>query len=190
MKKNKIKIWILFKYFALFIDCISEINNTQVYNANNIKVVMPIYNLIEHSHTYLQESGCLWQYLRDESAVNGKDVSFFCFNEANPTKSFNSKAKIIGQTEDSGRKDVETIVSLKHLHCETNIILFWSDNCVIVSIVSATFSIADTKCYVPAITLATEDNSKLLKQLKPGFKRTINWKKHQWKNKQKDWTNT
>ena len=76
-KKIKIKIWILFKYFALFIDCISEINNTQVYNANNIKVVMPIYNLIEHSHTYLQACGCLWQYLRDESAVNGKDVSFF-----------------------------------------------------------------------------------------------------------------
>ena len=43
----------------------------------------------------------------------------------------------------------------------------------------ATFSITDTKLYVPVVTLPTQDNVKLLEQLKSGFKRTINWNKYQ-----------
>ena len=35
----------------------------------------------------------------------------------------------------------------------------------------------DTKLYVPVVTLSTEDNVKLLKQLESGFNRTINWNK-------------
>ena len=35
--------------------------------------------------------------------------------------------------------------------------------------------ITDAKLYVPAVTLSTQDNSKLLQQLKSGFKRIINW---------------
>ena len=42
----------------------------------------------------------------------------------------------------------------------------------------ATFSITDTKLYVPVVTLQTEHNAKLLQQLKSGFKRTINWNKY------------
>ena len=42
-----------------------------------------------------------------------------------------------------------------------------------------TFTIADTKLYVPVVTLSTQDNAKLLEQLKPVFKRTINWNKYQ-----------
>ena len=41
------------------------------------------------------------------------------------------------------------------------------------------FKITDTKRYVPVVTLSTQDNAKLLKQLNPGFKRTINWSKYQ-----------
>ena len=41
------------------------------------------------------------------------------------------------------------------------------------------FEIANTKLYVPVITLSTQDNVKLLKQLESGFKRTINWNKYQ-----------
>ena len=43
------------------------------------------------------------------------------------------------------------------------------------------FAITDTKLYVPVVTLSTQDNAKLLEQLKSGFKRTINWNKHQLK---------
>ena len=42
-----------------------------------------------------------------------------------------------------------------------------------------TFSITDTKLYVPVVTLSNQDNAKLLEQLKSGFKRTINWNKYQ-----------
>ena len=42
----------------------------------------------------------------------------------------------------------------------------------------ATFKITDTKLYVPVVTLSTEDDNKLLEQIKIGFKRTIKWNKY------------
>ena len=41
------------------------------------------------------------------------------------------------------------------------------------------FQITDTKLYVPVVILSTQDNAKLLQQLKSCFKRTINWNKYQ-----------
>ena len=41
------------------------------------------------------------------------------------------------------------------------------------------FAITETKLYVPVVTLSTQDNAKLLQQLKSGFKRTINWDKYE-----------
>ena len=38
---------VIFKNCAPFTNCISEINNTQVGNAKDIEIVMPMYNLIE-----------------------------------------------------------------------------------------------------------------------------------------------
>ena len=40
------------------------------------------------------------------------------------------------------------------------------------------FKITDTKLYVPVVTLSTQDDKKLLEQLKTGFKRTIKWSKY------------
>ena len=42
----------------------------------------------------------------------------------------------------------------------------------------ATFKITDTKLYVPIVTLSTEDDNKLLEQLKTGFQKTIRWNKY------------
>lgn len=39
---------------------------------------------------------------------------------------------------------------------------------------STLFKTADTKLYVPVVTLSTQDNAKLLEQLKLGFKRMTN----------------
>ena len=47
--------------------------------------------------------------------------------------------------------------------------------------VAKKFKMKDTKLYVPVVTLSTQDNAKLLQQLKSGFKRTINWNKYQTK---------
>ena len=49
-----------FKNCAPFTNCISEINNTQIYNAKNIDIVMPMYNLIQYSDNYSKTSGSLW----------------------------------------------------------------------------------------------------------------------------------
>ena len=50
----------------------------------------------------------------------------------------------------------------------------WSKNCFLVLGTAAhqepTFTITDTKHYVPVVTLSTQDNAKLLKQLESGFK--------------------
>ena len=64
------------------------------------------------------------------------------------------------------------------ISCEIELILDWSANCVIIYTDVAnqvpTFTITETNLYVPVVTLSTQDNSKLLPQLKNGFKRTIN----------------
>ena len=115
-----------FKSCALFINCISEIHNTQIDNAKDIDIVMPMCNLIEYSDNYAKTSGSLWQYFRDES--------------------FKSKIKITGKTpnnNNNNEKDVEIMVPLKYLsnfwrtlempfiNCEVNLILTWSSTCVI-----------------------------------------------------------
>ena len=63
---------------------------------------------------------------------------------------------------------------------EFNLILTWSNIFVLSNDAKATtFAITDTKPYVPVETLSTQDNAKLLQQLKSGIKRTIIWNKYQ-----------
>ena len=68
------------------------------------------------------------------------------------------------------------------INCEVELILDWSASCVIIytDIVNQnpTFTITETNLYVPVVTLSTQDNAKLLPQLKSGFKRTISWNKY------------
>ena len=68
------------------------------------------------------------------------------------------------------------------INCEIELILDWSANCVIiytdVNNQVPTITITETNLYVPVVTLSTQDNSKLLPQLKNGFKRTITWNKY------------
>ena len=185
---------VIFKNRAPFTICISEINNTQVENAKDIDNVMPLCNLIECSeYNYSKTSGSLWQYCKDIPAVDDNNA-IVNFANNNLTNSFNFKVKMTGQTENGGTKNVEIMMPVKYLsnvwrilemlliNCEVNLILTWSRNCVIVSSDNAdqntTFAITDTKLYVPVVTLSTQDNAKLLQQLKSGFKRVINWNKY------------
>ena len=68
------------------------------------------------------------------------------------------------------------------INCEVNLILTRPSTCVIISSASAnqkaTFEITDTRLYVPVVTLSTQENTKLIQQLKSGFKRVINWNKY------------
>ena len=105
---------VIFKNCAPFTNCIREINNTQVDNAKDIDIVMPIYNLIEYSDNYSKTSGSLWQYCKDIPAVNGNNP-IVNFTENNLTDSFNCKVKMTCQTGNDGTKNVEVMVPQKYL---------------------------------------------------------------------------
>ena len=131
---------------------------------------MPMYNLIEYSDDHSKRSGSLWRHYRDEANNNLAD-----------SESFKPKMKVTGKTPAAGNeKDIEIMIPLKYLsnfwrtlemsliNCEVNLILTWSS--------TGTLKTNDTKLYLPVVTLSTQENSKLLQQLKSGFKRTVNWK--------------
>ena len=89
------------------------------------------------------------------------------------------------------------------INWEVSLTLAWSENCVLTDITTqaarnanpnvdppvvakeridaptnATFQITDTKLYVPVVTSWTENDKRLLEQLRIGFKRTIKWNKY------------
>ena len=135
--------------------------------------------MIEYSDNYSETSGSLWQYYKDDPNNNLTD-----------SESFKYKVNITVKSPDNGNtKNVEIIVPLKYLsnfwrtlempliNCEVTLLLTWSKDCVITnSTGEGKFQITETNLYVPVVTLSTQDNVKLLQQLKSGFKRTINWK--------------
>ena len=74
------------------------------------------------------------------------------------------------------------------INCKVELSLKWIENYVLTTAAigasatattedSATFKITDGKLYVPVVTLSTEDNVKLVKQLNEGFKRSVYWNK-------------
>ena len=93
------------------------------------------------------------------------------------------------------QKFLEIMVPLKYLNhfsrtleiplinLEIDLDINWSKKYIIVAAAVANkgekFSITDTKLYVSVVTLSTQDNTKVLEQLKSGFKRTINCNKYQ-----------
>ena len=88
----------------------------------------------------------------------------------------------MGRAGNNGTKNVKIKVSLTYLshfwrtleipliNCENNLILTWSNRCFIIDNPiknqEPTSSITHTKLYVPVVTLSTQDNAKLLEQLK------------------------
>ena len=96
---------VIFKNCAPFTKCISRINNTDIDNAQDIDIVMPMYNLTEYSDNYSKTSGSLWQYYKDDPYDNIAN-----------SESFKFKVKITGTTSNNDNtKDVEKIVPLKYL---------------------------------------------------------------------------
>ena len=78
------------------------------------------------------------------------------------------------------------ILEMPLINCKINLTLTWSNRCFIIinnliPVHEPKFTMADTKRYVSVVPLSTQDNAKLLEQLKSGFKRTINWNKYEQK---------
>ena len=69
---------------------------------------------------------------------------------------------------------MERTLEMSLINCEINLILTWSDKCVLSNDTKATtFAITDTKLYVPVVTLSTQDNKKLLQRLRSGSKKQL-----------------
>ena len=130
-----------------FISCISKINGELVENAEDLDIVMPIYNLLEYSNNYEKTSGSLFNYYRDEPSeitigAGNKAINISIRN----SKSFDYKTKIIGSLDDGeDEKEDDTIaIPLKCLgkfwrslditliNCEITLILSWYEKCVLV----------------------------------------------------------
>ena len=80
-----------------FISCISKINNVLTDNAEDLDIVIPMYNLNEYSENYPKTSGRLWNYYRDELINHTNDNNDFNKNGVK-SKSFKYKRSIKGST--------------------------------------------------------------------------------------------
>ena len=106
---------LVFENNAPFINCISKINGVKIDNAEDLDVVMPMYNLLEYSKNYRKTTGSLWNYYRDEpnSDRDDNEIKYSIIN----SKSFDYKANFIGSMSHNNltKNDVNIVVPLKYL---------------------------------------------------------------------------
>ena len=66
---------IAFKNCAPFTRCVTHINDEHVETAENLDIIMPMYNFLEYSDNYADSSGSLWQFKRDERNMDGENIA-------------------------------------------------------------------------------------------------------------------
>ena len=203
-KRNKS---VAFKDNAPFINCISKNNGVKIDNVEDLDVVMSMYNLLEYSKNYRKKTGSLWNYyIGEPSDTLSSDSESFKYKTSITENTYNIGFGEAGYDANKvGKNETEVVIPLKHLsnfwrslnipliNCEVELILTWfknfllldmterdaeGDNPGIVAPTGLKFKIADTKLYVPVVILSKENDTKLLKQLKTGFKRNIKWNKY------------
>ena len=190
------------KNCAPFTKCNLEINDEHVDTAENLDIVMPMYNLIEYLDNYQDSSATLYQYKRDEPPEADAVANL----TANNSSSFKYKFSLLGNIPQLdadaarvGRLNVKVVVPLKHLsnffrslempliNCKIKLNLTWKKECVLSTDVGdAVFIINDTKMYVPIVTLSKEDNKDFIKQQNKGFQRFIYWNEYKIKGVTED----
>ena len=196
---------LILKNNAPFVSCMTKINNEFIEDADDLDIVMPMYNLLEYSKNYRKTIGSSYNYYRDELSDDNNLNNFPNTNVVN-SNAFDYKNKITGNTNNQGTKDIELAIPLKYLgnfwralnipliRCEIFLELKWNKNCVITSLeqrqvdagppvvngttTGATLAVNDCKLYVLVVTLSKDDEIKLLTNLKSGFKRQIIWNKY------------
>ena len=84
-----------FKNNAPFTNCISKINNVVIENAENLDIVMPMYNFLEYSKNYSKTPGSLWNYYKDEP--NNPPHNNYNADSVTNSASFKYKTSITGK---------------------------------------------------------------------------------------------
>ena len=148
---------LILKNNAPFVSCITRINGELIEDADDLDIVMPIYNLLEYSKNYRKTIGSLYNYYRNELSDDVDDNNFANINVVN-SEAFKYKNKITGNTysvdagtqgydvNKNGTQEVELAIPLKYLgnfwralnipliSCEVSLELKWNKNCVITSL--------------------------------------------------------
>ena len=147
---------VILKNNVPFVSCITRINGELIEDADDLDIVMSMYNLLEYSKNYRKTIGSLYDYYRDELTSDNNDN--FANRDVVNSSPFKYKNKIIGNTYNvnvgadgydvnkNGTQKVELAISLKYLgnfwralnipliSCEVFLELKWNKNCVITSL--------------------------------------------------------
>ena len=148
---------LILKNNAPFVSCITRINGELIEDADDLDIVMSMYNLLEYSKNYRKTIGSLYNYYRDELSNDADDNNFDNIKVVN-SNTFKYKNKIIGNTYNvnagadgydvnkNGTQEVELAIPVKYLgnfwralnipliSCEVSLELKWDKNCVITSL--------------------------------------------------------
>ena len=140
-----------------FVSCMTKINNEFVEDADDLDVVIPIYNLLEYSRNYRKTIGSLYNYYRDE-LDDDTNLDDNANNNVVSSNAFKYKNKITGNTYNIaagaaghdankvGKQDVQLAIPLKYLgnfwralkipliSCEVSLELKWNKNCIVTSL--------------------------------------------------------
>ena len=204
---------LILKNNAPFVSCITRINGELIEDANDLDIVIPMYNSLEYSKNYRKTIGSLYNYYRDELSDDADNSNFdnikvvnsntFKYKNKTTRNTYNVDAGVDGyDVNKNGKQEIELAIPLKYLgnflralnspliSCEVSLELKWNKNCVITSLeerqvdagslvvrdnspTGATLAINDCKLYIPVVTLSKDDETKLLTNLKSGFKKEI-----------------
>ena len=133
---------LVLKYCAPFTKCNLEINDEHLDAAENLDIVMPMYNLIEYSDNYQDSSATICQYKRDEPP----EANAIAELTVSTSSSFKYKVNLLGNPvlDDAiTRRNVKIVVPLKYLsnffrslempliNCKIKLNLTWKKECVL-----------------------------------------------------------
>ena len=157
--------------------------------AENLDIVMPMYNLIEYSYNYEDSSVTLYQYKRDEPPEDDTVADLtanISYSLKYKIKLLGNKTEVAGDTAGVRKLNVKVVVPLTYLsnffrslempliNCKIKLNLTWKKECVLsAGVGEAVFIINDTKLYVPVVTLSKEDSKDFFEQQNKGFRRSI-----------------
>ena len=99
---------VAFKNCPPFRTCDVTINDEHIEKAEDLPIVIPMYNLLEYFDNYQNSTGTLYQFKRDEPPDDNADV-------ANNTTSLVYKSKLIKGTDDNNVNNVKLVVPLKYV---------------------------------------------------------------------------
>ena len=216
------------KNSAPFFNCTLKINSQLIGDAQDLDIVMLMYNLLYYSKNFRKTTGSFWNYYPNKPKSghdNNANLRERILYPIKDSESFYYKTKLIGNVPDVADpsddddierelEDIKVVVPLKTIsnfmfnldfvliNSEIELILKWTEYCVLTEKATREcrtaedgspaldevpainrpkdlkFSVIDCKLYVPVVTLQTEYQNKLYKELKTGISIDFKWNKY------------